>query len=103
MNYTSYVKAVCKLGQGEARCCYLSFGAVGLHCSKLTAKGIAISEAAHEKGFKGDNCPGMQASLNLANEESPSEGSIFSIMLKNTNQQICPHSQSTHESTSLGK
>ncbi len=55
-----HVDEVCKLGQGEDTCRFLSRCASGWECLKLTPtrKWIDQRVAAGNHSAKGDNCPG---------------------------------------------
>lgn len=56
-----YVDSVCKIGQGELTCRYITMGSNGFECGKLApALKAAIDRAADRMGSKGDNCEGMQ-------------------------------------------
>ena len=56
-----HLKNVCKIGQGEATCSFLAFGADGWSCLKGTALEGAIRErrANGTINAKGDNCSGQ--------------------------------------------
>lgn len=59
-----HARAVCKMGQ-QAECCrYLTVGAKGLSCEKLSSLGMTLDMKARNPDFsaKGDNCEG-RASL----------------------------------------
>jgi hypothetical protein len=58
-----HVNNICKMGQ-KAECCrYLTIGANGFSCAKLTELKPTIDDRVASKQFtaKGDNCPGVSA------------------------------------------
>lgn len=57
----AYVKAICRAGEGEVCCRYLTVGAGGWSCEKhaLLASIIDYKVERGEIGAKGDNCEGL--------------------------------------------
>lgn len=55
------VKEICKMGQGEACCRYLTAGAGGFHCEKRTALGRILDARVAEGRMtaRGDCCEGV--------------------------------------------
>lgn len=53
----SYIKTVCRIGQGAACCRYLTMGPGGWRCEKLTTLRATL-DAANHMVARGDNCPG---------------------------------------------
>jgi hypothetical protein len=55
-----HVKTVCKIGQGEACCRYLTISSSGWSCEKLTSIGRHLDEMVVNKDIiaRGDNCQG---------------------------------------------
>jgi hypothetical protein len=56
-----HVKDICKFGQAEKTCRYLSMGPGGLECEKGTSIGTIIDQRSAEGTMKakGDNYPGV--------------------------------------------
>ena len=57
-----HVKNVCKVGKGAECCRYITMGADGWSCEKLTSLAAVIDKRAATMNAKGDNCAGI---LNL--------------------------------------
>jgi len=57
-----WIGGVCRIGQREACCRYLTMGAAGWNCEKLTALRATIDRkvAAGEFTAQGDNCEGVE-------------------------------------------
>lgn len=68
-----HVKAVCKIGAGEGKCCrYLIMGSGGFECARHTELSAAIDERADsgQMNAKGKNCEGYGKSKNDKTEGS---------------------------------
>lgn len=59
----SYVKEVCRIGQGKKCCRYLTPSKKGLECAKMNVREKAVIDrnfAIHENIAQGDNCTGKE-------------------------------------------
>jgi hypothetical protein len=63
----TYLKEVCKIGQGHDCCRYIVAGAVGVTCAKLTPMKDTLDERVKAETFiaRGDNCEGKQPNIDL--------------------------------------
>jgi hypothetical protein len=60
MSFPSYVKDICKIGQGKDTCRYLMMGGTW-ECAKLDPSMKATLDGRGESmGAQGDNCPGCE-------------------------------------------
>lgn len=57
----AYRSETCRIGQGHACCRYLTIGAAGWGCEKITSlkRLLDIKVAAGEMTARGDNCDGV--------------------------------------------
>ncbi len=57
------VREVCKIGQGAECCRYLTMGANGWSCEKLSEMGITLDAKALAGSMtaRADNCPGLES------------------------------------------
>lgn len=66
-----YIKTVCKIGQGEYCCRYITVGKDGFRCEKHSQL-KAVIDARVEHGqytSKGDNCQGFPDTVDLLKEK----------------------------------
>lgn len=74
----TWVRSVCKVGQGHACCRYLTMAPDGWSCEKLTATGRYLDSrvAAETIVARGDNCDGLASSTPEADFEGTLEDMI---------------------------
>ncbi len=68
----TYIKTICKIGQGSKCCRYLTVGGEGYRCQKLSPflRNVLDAKVA-TMAAKADNCEGFTDNIDLLKEQVP--------------------------------